>query len=201
MRAFFIIFAIAFAILVGGFVHFANSIPNGAQMESMHGDAIIALTGGPRRISIAVNLLKDQRADRLLITGVNDATTKKDLVRLTGVDTKLFDCCIDLDYAAKNTIGNASQASTWTKQNGFKRLILVTSNFHMPRSLLVFSSAMPKVELTPYPVIVEKQNGNIWWKNQEVTKQYAAEYPKYLYTLIRKRVLDLISMEQVPDAI
>ena len=32
---------------------------------------------------------------------------------------RLFDCCVDLDYRARNTIGNAIETRRWAEMNGF----------------------------------------------------------------------------------
>ena len=48
----------------------------------------------------------------------------------------LADCCLDIGYLAQDTIGNAEETRAWAQAWGFRRIVVVTSNYHMPRSLL-----------------------------------------------------------------
>ena len=64
--------------------------------------------------------------------------------RLLGLDKQLFNCCVDLGYEALDTVGNADETRTWARSNGYTRLIVVTSRYHMPRSLAELALAMPR---------------------------------------------------------
>jgi len=54
-----------------------------------------------------------------------------------------FECCVDLDYTAVNTIGNAVETRRWALNHGFHSLVVVTSNYHMPRAMLELSHQLP----------------------------------------------------------
>lgn len=189
MRVFLTIAAICAALFVGGFLHFAGTVSRLDDRSPPSGDAIIVLTGGSQRITAALDLLANGHARRLLITGVNPATSVDDLARVAGTDSGIFSCCVDLDYEADNTVGNADQAKDWVARHGYSRLVVVTSNYHMPRSLMEFSRTMPEVTFLPFavPAIPDEENSR-WWR-PETGRLYAAEYVKYVVALFRTRYL------------
>ena len=122
---------------------------------------------------------------RLLITGVNPATTRQDLWRLSGVAPGLFDCCIDVDQRARDTAGNAEETRAWAEPRGFRRLVIVTSNYHMPRSLLMLRLAMPGVELVPHVVVARHYQFDEWWRHPSAVKRVLFEYLKTVPVAVR----------------
>ena len=167
-----------------GFVVFAAmaSQPAGLPPEA---DGIVALTGGEARIDEAVRLLADHRAKRMLISGVNQHTTRSALERLTPEFAPLFDCCIDIGYWAQDTIGNADETQIWAQRRGFTRLIVVTSGYHMARSLAELSRVMPDIELIAHPVLAPGQRAGSWWRSPSATRLLMVEYLKLLPALAR----------------
>jgi uncharacterized SAM-binding protein YcdF (DUF218 family) len=142
-----------------GFALFAHSVSVMPDYSLQSADAIVALTGGEDRIFEAVRLLAWGKARRLLISGVNRTTSKPELISLNALDGRdavLFRCCVDLDKRALNTVDNAMQTAAWVKNHGFRSLIVVTSNYHMPRSLIELRQHMPDVEMIPYPCEVAR---------------------------------------------
>lgn len=91
-------------------------------------DAIIVVTGGRSRLEAAVGLLKSGKGERLLISGVHPAADLDDLRAVTGGDRTLFKCCVDVDYAALDTIGNAQESAKWLRDHKYARAILVTND-------------------------------------------------------------------------
>lgn len=141
------------AFLAGGFVRFAEGVATMRPPETVgETDGIVVLTGGAHRIEQAVQLLREGKGERLLISGVNPDTGRRSLTRLTGGDAELFECCVDLDYAAQNTIGNAQMTARWAEEHGIKRIILVTSDYHLPRSMIEMGIVCADLEIVPYPV-------------------------------------------------
>ena len=62
-----------------------------------------------------------------------------------------FSCCVDLDHSAINTIGNAVETRRWVMARGFQSLIVVTSNFHMPRALAELAISFRTSRWCPMP--------------------------------------------------
>lgn len=171
--------------LAVGFFVFAESIATDRLPNGRMADGIIALTGGKARIGEAVRLLAEGRAKRLLITGVNPKTTAEQIEALVPQSGRLFDCCIDLGREAEDTTGNAIEARDWIALHQFKAVILVTSSYHMPRSMLELKRYVPAVEIIPHSVEPHSFRNSRWWSNGHVTRLLFSEYVKYLSALAR----------------
>lgn len=175
---------LAAAILFGGFVWFAVTVDSG-RPDAPSADGIVALTGGESRLDAAVALLEQGAGERLLISGVDPGTTRDDIRALFARTPRSFDCCVDLGWTAKDTVGNAAEAAAWTREKGYRSLIVVTAHYHMPRALLELSAALPGVALIPYPVAPETVRLDSWWSDPATLKLLAGEYVKYLASLAR----------------
>jgi uncharacterized SAM-binding protein YcdF (DUF218 family) len=174
--------AIAF---VGGFGYFIWQLPDQQVELDRNADGIVVLTGGDSRVSDALALLAAGRAKRLLISGVYAGTTVSDIARQVADYNRLLTCCVDLDYSAINTLGNAVGTRQWTLKNGFHSLIVVTSAYHIPRALAELSHQLPEVALIPYPVVSDRLRVEPWWSNGATTKVVLSEYFKYLAAKLR----------------
>ena len=175
-------------LLTGGFFWFAMQISGEEVILDRKADGIVALTGAASRIPDAIELLAAERGKRLLITGVHRATSASEIARLTPLYSKYFTCCIDLDRSALNTLGNALETKRWARDRGFTSLIVVTSNWHMPRAIAEIAHQLPDVTLIAYPVISEKVKTEPWWQNLDTARFLVAEYLKYLFALLRMRL-------------
>jgi uncharacterized SAM-binding protein YcdF (DUF218 family) len=175
-------------VLAGGFVWFVSSIASEEVTLDTKADGIVALTGAAARIPDAIELLATERGKRLLITGVHRATSSREIARITPLYSKYFTCCIDLDRSALNTLGNALEARRWAREHNFNSLIVVTSNWHMPRAMAELAHQLPDVTLIAYPVISEKVKTEPWWSNTDTARLLLGEYLKYLFALMRMRL-------------
>ena len=183
---------VAIALLGADFLVFANAATRPPAELPPKADGIVALTGTQERISVAAQLLARERARRLLVTGINRQATSAEIRRLTGLDASLFDCCVDLGYEAQNTIGNAEETRAWAEQHEFSRLIVVTSSYHMPRSLVELGRVMPGVELIPYPVVSGPLRRGEWWTRPALIRLLASEYVKFLPSAARFALARLV---------
>ena len=170
----------AAAALVLGFVRFVDTIDGAERRPEGRVDGIVALTGGADRVSDAVGLLRDGHAGRLLVTGVNATTTREEFARQHPRARPLVDCCIDLGYEALNTIGNARETADWVRAHGVRSLIVVTSNYHMPRALAELGAVLPETDLRPYPVVSDRMQTKGWWADAQIARTVVSEYLKYL---------------------
>jgi uncharacterized SAM-binding protein YcdF (DUF218 family) len=173
-------------LFAGGFGFFADYVSSLATPRNPDSaDAIIVVTGGKSRLEAAVDLLKSGKGRRLLISGVHPAADIDDLRAVTGGDRNLFRCCVDIDYAALDTIGNAQESAKWLKDHKFGRAILVTNNYHMPRTLLEMRRVMGETEFVPYPVVNTRIDRGSWLTSGEVLRVLFTEYTKYLAAVAR----------------
>lgn len=170
--------------LGGGFLLFARTVAHYNPSPEDRAEAIVVLTGGELRLMAAAKLLAEGRGKRLLISGVNPQTTLESLQRISGLSERLFGCCVDIDYAPSTT-GNADETSAWVRTRGFTRLILVTSSYHMPRSLLELGRAMPGVTLVPHPVVPHRLHAQRWWADAYTARVLLWEYLKFLPSAAR----------------
>ena len=181
------ILVLAGIALVVGFVAFLRLLPSEEVALDRNADGIVVLTGGTARISDGLELLAAGRGRRLLITGVNPGTTTSDIARQLADYGRVLACCVDLDYSAINTFGNALEARRWALDRGFRSLIIVTSAYHMPRALAEISHQLPDVVLIPFPVVSDRLRIEPWWSNSATTRLVLSEYFKYLFVQMRMR--------------
>ena len=177
--------ATAIILLAVGFGWFIFNIAGEEVTLDTRADGIVALTGAAARIPDAIELLATDRGKRLLITGVHRATSSKEIARLTPLYSRYFTCCIDLDRSALNTFGNALETKRWARAHNFNSLIVVTSNWHMPRAMAELAHQLPDVTLIAYPVISEKVKTEPWWSSLDTARFLFAEYLKYVLALAR----------------
>jgi len=176
------VLAFVAGVYVGGFFVFLWSLPQ-TPGRAVRADGIVALTGGDSRLDAAETLLEEGAGKRLLISGVHPTITKSDLKRLVHGGHK-FDCCVDLGFVATSTRGNASEASAWAHDHGYRSLIIVTADYHMPRSMHEFAAEMPDIKLLPYPVRQDDVDVAEWWQDPHTFHVLHLEYAKYLGSLV-----------------
>jgi len=137
--------------LFGGFVWFVTAVERVPGLPE-HADGIVALTGGPDRVTDALRLLSDRRADRMLVTGIGGGAPLHDLALHAEVDTHFLASRITLGRGAASTHGNATETAAWVRENNLHSLIIVTACYHMPRAIVEMARALPGVQLYPAPV-------------------------------------------------
>ena len=180
-----VLMLIVAAALGAGFIWFVAELPTEETSLNRNADGIVVLTGRASRIGDAIELLATQRGKKLLITGVYPTTTAAAIARLVPEHQQWVNCCVDLDHSAVNTVGNAIQTRDWAKKNNFKSLIVVTSNYHMPRTMVELAHQLPDVTLIPFPVMPERVKVESWWSSFATMKLLFAEYLKYLRAVVR----------------
>jgi uncharacterized SAM-binding protein YcdF (DUF218 family) len=160
--------------------------------EPAAADGLVALTGASSaRIDAAIQLLELGKGKRLLISGVNREVRPRELRDVARGAGHAYDCCVDLGFEAANTLGNARETAEWQREHKFKSLIVVTADYHMPRSILELHAAMPGVKLQPYPVQTEALDARRWWRSGPEARRLTLEYSKYLVILFREGVRGL----------
>lgn len=185
--------AVAAVIWLAGLMAFADRVQRSTPApEPGRADGIVVLTGASAaRLTSGVQLLIDGRGQRLLVSGVNREVRREELRALTPGPNRLFDCCVDLGFDAENTLGNAQEIAAWARAKGFDSLIVVTSDYHMPRALLEIRGLMREAELIPYPVETRSLDSERWWRTGQGMRRMSLEYNKYLVVLAREAVLRL----------
>jgi uncharacterized SAM-binding protein YcdF (DUF218 family) len=153
---------------LGGFLWFSLTLPDPAPLADRT-DAVVVLTGGEGRLKRGLAVLEAGAARRMLVSGVDRGTTRRDLAAAAGVSLKHLSTT-DLGYAASDTRSNAEETARWIKDHGFASLRLVTSAGHMRRARLELTRVLPPgVPVIEDAVPVEPAAPSI-----------AFEYSKYL---------------------
>ncbi|EKF61456.1 MAG: YdcF family protein [Agrobacterium albertimagni] len=173
------------AVLVAGFLIFADSVSNMRPPDTVKADAIVVLTGGYQRIEQAIDLLKRGYGERLLISGVNPSTTAGQIRKATRTSPDLFDCCVDIGYAAIDTIGNANETAIWIRDKGYRSILVVTSNYHLSRSLMELRRSDPDTEFIGYPVVNADLKTRAWYSEPDAMRTMLAEYGKTVIAYVR----------------
>lgn len=168
-----------------GFIFFIKKINNFNTPNPLpKADGIVVLTGkGGGRLEAGAHLLLKKKGERLLISGVNSEISLDKIKEIVAIPEKLSDCCLDLDYEAKNTIGNAYETTAWAKALGFKHVILVTSAYHMPRAEIEMGAATSQIKVTPFPVL--NQTEGKWYLDSNRLKRLLQEYTKLLISYLK----------------
>ncbi len=168
-----------------GLVWFATQLPASVTNGEQKTDAIVVLTGGRGRVHQGLELLSQKRAKKLFISGVYRGIDVKELLRVSRQSPEELACCVSLGYQADDTQGNAAETAAWMREQGLHSLRLVTSAYHMPRSLLEFRRAMPDIAIVPHPVLPEQSQPEGWKRWPGRAGLIVSEFSKYLVALIR----------------
>lgn len=185
-------------VIVGGFVWFLAQLQSDEAPPKNPADGIVVLTGGSSRVSDAVDLLAGGYGKRLLISGVHWSNSTGEISRSLRDNKSWLACCVDLDYSAVDTRGNAAETRRWAHERGFRSLIVVTSNYHMPRAIVELTHSMPDVLLIPFPVIGEKWRDEPWWASGAAARLLVTEYAKFLAAGVRVHFDDWVEPEPAP---
>ena len=184
-------------IWTAGLFAFADRVQRSTadQAPPAPADGIVALTGANsnERIAAAVGLLTQRLGHRVLVSGVNREVTRDQLRSATGAVRRIYDCCVDLGFTAADTVGNARETAEWARTMRYRSLIVVTSDYHMPRAMLELRAVLrpPAFTLqtwaTPTPALKVRH----WWRSPGAVRLMVVEYSKYLAILGREAVLGL----------
>lgn len=173
------------ALFFGGFLYFADLVTSLSAPPNIKADAIVVLTGGSQRLNQAIDLLAGGAGRRLLISGVHPATTRDRIRKLTGGPDDLFRCCVDIGREALDTVGNATETVDWIRKHAYRRVLVVTNNYHMPRSLLELRRADPVTQFVAYPVVNSDLKSRNWFADPQTVRVMLSEYLKILAAGLR----------------
>ena len=185
MKKVFIIFFLTTIALIAGLFRFASLVNRAPQDVTTETDALIVLTGGTERVAVAIDLLKQKKAEKLLVSGVNKKVDMGLLAKTVDELPEELAANITLGHVACNTRQNALESKDWTDKNGFKSVRLVTASYHMPRSLSEFRNVMPDVKIIPHPVFPQTVKHDEWWKWRGTFMLITEEYVKYLIVTVK----------------
>ena len=141
-------------------------------------EGIIVLTGDKFRILEGLKILNSEIGYKLLISGVNKEISIEEIKKEFPKFNQLFNCCVELESISTNTFENVREIFFWKKNNNIKNILLITSDYHLPRVELEVNRLLLDKETFYYGVKYDNQKINIRMKKLIV------EYIKYLRTKI-----------------
>lgn len=188
LRRFVMLLGVLAVVWLLGLFWFANQIPNAVDDPTTRTDAIVVLTGGSLRVENGLQLLAAGMGKTLFVTGVFPSVSVPALLHSANAPDTLA-CCIVLGHIADNTTGNAIETAAFMRKQNYHSLRLVTSAYHMPRSLLEFARAMPGVTIVPNPVFAGNVKQGQWWEWPGTLSLIVTEYVKYLAAIVRPWVI------------
>jgi len=174
-----------------GLFQFADAIPVEVADRDTHTDAIVVLTGGSGRLDEGLMLLEQGSAKKLFISGVYQGIDMQNLLEAYRRNPQDLNCCVSIGHAV-DTISNATETRDWVRKNEISSVRLVTSGYHMPRSVLEFENALPDVTLIPHPVFPPHVKQQQWWAWPGTTGLIVGEYNKFLLAWSRHKLMALL---------
>ena len=180
-----ILSVLAIGLIVINLLNFIEQIPTSPTSNDTKTDAIVVLTGGSSRLEEGLDLLAQKKAKKLFVSGVYRGVDVRRLLALSQGNPEELVCCVKLGYAAVSTQGNAAETKAWIDIEGFKTIRLVTSSYHMPRSIKEFSHQLPDVTVIPHAVFPKQFKRNEWWRWPGTASLILTEYIKILMSSLR----------------
>ena len=185
------IFSILISIILVGFIWWIiflfNILPKNYYSktfpDSSNDTGIVVLTGGKMRIERGMEILQKGYAEKMFISGVFMPSEIETKFRIEKSKKDLLDCCINFGAEAKNTIENAVEVNQWLSDNSeIIKIILITSYYHLPRSILMFEKKINRnLEVFPVPAV---EKVNLLEQPFFHIKLITSEYFKVIYTLL-----------------
>lgn len=193
MQKIFWSFLLCVGIWLGGFAWFIAQLPQAPSNDPRPADAIVVLTGGAGRLEYGLQLLADHKGKKLFISGAGEGTTTSELLHRVSpeLQAKVSEQNIALGHMAENTIGNAAETLLWLEREHYTSIHLVTSGYHMPRSVAEFQETAPAITIIPAPVFGDEFAGS-WWRTEDGRVLVFAEYHKYLASKFRHWLVSVI---------
>jgi uncharacterized SAM-binding protein YcdF (DUF218 family) len=170
-----------------GLFRFVEAIPEKIVDPETGVDAIVVLTGGSGRLDAGLDLLDDNKASRLFVSGVYKGMEVRQLLTLSEKGRSNLEPRIDIGNAV-DTLENAIETADWMVDKEIKSIRLVTAAYHMPRSLLEFENAMPGVVMIPNPVFPNHVKQKRWYLYPGTAMLISSEFNKFLLAWARNWV-------------
>ena len=175
---------VVLGLALASFQKFVLTLPNDDTKLSAPIDGLVVATGGQLRIQKGIELLAGGKADRMLISGVGKGITKellKENLAISNRQARFFDCCVEIEFTATDTNGNAQATFEWMQKHALDDILLVSANYHLPRAELIFKQYLPENSVYFQAVNPPDLKLSAWHSNWQTTRLLLKEYLKYIY--------------------
>lgn len=136
--------------------------------ECAAADAVVVISGGDTnaRTDEAIRLYLQGWAPRLVVSGAAaDKTSQSNaaVMRQRALSKQVPAAAVIAEEQSESTKQNAEQVARIVQERSWRRIILVTSGYHMQRASLEFQAQLPGVTIVTHPVARDRQWGPFWW--------------------------------------
>ena len=167
---------------------------SGIEDDGRNIDCIIVLgsiKASQYRVPVAVETYKEGRADKILLSGGNirefaeGSMSEAEHMRQTAVSMGVNPKDIILEMRSTNTVenmlGSLMELQSTFCLNNIKRVLLVTTTYHMRRSLAIARYLFPKhIEIIPCPADDNNTRRDNWMSSDEGRNRAIAEVIKII---------------------
>ena len=195
---------IAGTVWLIGLIWFMGQVPKQSlyHVKPPTAELGIVVTGARGRIMQGLITLHERRVKKLFISGVNEKITNDQLFSSTGtpLGKTLYQNHknkIHIGREARSTRGNALELKQYLKKDRKKKtLLLITSNYHMPRAYHEFSRALPDYDIKTEAVF-SPQFPAQWWKHEQSAKLLISEYHKFVISYFAKSIAQETRLSEI----
>ena len=105
----------------------------------------------------------------------------KESLSLSDEQALFFDCCVEIEFTAIDTNGNAKATIRWMQKHNLKDVLLVSANYHLPRAEIIFRRYLPEKEIYFQAVNPPDLKLSHWYLSWQTSRLLLKEYLKFLF--------------------
>jgi len=155
-------------------------------------EAIVVFAGGvgesgkagggfQERVTQAVELYRAGFAPRLIFSSGYVFTLREaEVMKAVAVDNGVPAHAILLEEQARNTFENVTLSARILREHGWRRILLVSSPYHMRRATLTWRTQAPDIDVIPVPVPQSQFYVHTWGPSLEQIRGIGHEYAALL---------------------
>ena len=170
------IFSLIILFLTYDFILFIKKIDYKQVNFYNQTDGIAVLTGGKGRINLGLDLFKKSSNLRLIISGVDKKVSNSSIIP-KNLKNKSN---ITIDKDSESTYQNSKIIKKWTSKYKLQNITVITSYYHMPRSMMLMQTLMPTINFYAYQVEKKKPNKTSFRENILYYFFLTEEYIKFI---------------------
>ncbi|MBI3543296.1 MAG: YdcF family protein [Deltaproteobacteria bacterium] len=185
-------FISALLVLLGVTLWMAQAVyqelPPSAQLGDAYkpADVVVVLTGGRGRIRKALELYEKGYGKMLYISGTDRQVQMKEILKELRWVGPVDDSHIILENISTNTLQNAYQVNRFVTEQGLKRILLVTSIYHVRRAHYIFRKVLPRdVQIDVSWFEQAPFEAPVWWTHWNGIWVTMSEFFKFFYAYLR----------------
>ena len=166
------------------FQQFILTLPKAHKTFLQPIDGLVVATGGQARIQKGLEMLSGGKANKMLISGVGQGISKqllRESLSLSDEQALFFDCCVEIEFTAIDTNGNARATVRWMQKHNLKDVLLVSANYHLPRAKIIFRRYLPEKEIYFQAVNPPDLKLSHWYLSWQTSRLLLKEYLKFLF--------------------